>query len=58
MYTKFWWENLKLTDHLEDLGAGMPVILQEIRWEVWIDLAHDRKRWRDIANTAIKLRVP
>jgi hypothetical protein len=34
--------------------------LREIRWDGmdWIDLAQDRDKWRDLANTVIKLRVP
>jgi hypothetical protein len=34
--------------------------LREIGWDGmdWIDLAHDRDRWRALVNTVMNLRVP
>jgi hypothetical protein len=32
MYTKFWLENLKRTDHSEDLSVDRRIILEWINW--------------------------
>jgi hypothetical protein len=34
--------------------------LQEVGWGGmdWIDMAHDRDRWRAVVNTVMNLRVP
>jgi hypothetical protein len=34
--------------------------LREIGWDgmVWIELAQDRDRWRDLVKTVMNLRVP
>jgi hypothetical protein len=48
MHTKFWLEDLKGRDHLEDLSIDRRIILEwiltEIEWEGvdWICLAQDR----------------
>ena len=36
LYTGFWWENLRETDHLEDPGVDRRIILRWIsrKWEV------------------------
>jgi hypothetical protein len=43
MHIIFWLENLKVRDHLEDLGVDKGIILKidfkEIRWKV-VDLIH------------------
>jgi hypothetical protein len=31
--------------------------LREVGWD-WIDLAHDRDRWRALVNAVMNLRVP
>jgi hypothetical protein len=34
--------------------------LREVRWAKidWIDLAHDRDKWRALVNTLMNLRAP
>jgi hypothetical protein len=33
--------------------------IQEIRWDmVWIDLAQDRDRWRDVVSAVMNLQDP
>jgi len=41
------------------MGRYFRIDLQEVRWGVmdWIDLAHDRDRWRALVNGAINFRV-
>jgi hypothetical protein len=41
-----WQDNIKMD--LQEVGRGMD----------WIELAHDRDRWRALVNAIIKLRVP
>jgi hypothetical protein len=52
-------ENLKRTDHLEDLDVARK-ILKEIGWRAmdWIHLAQDMDQWRAVVDTIINLRVP
>ena len=50
-------------DHLEDPGIDWKIILRWTfrKWDgglVWIDLAHDRDRWRVLVNVVTNLRVP
>jgi len=33
MHTKFWFENLKERDHMEDLGRDDRIILDQILWK-------------------------
>ena len=60
----FWWGDLREREHLGDPGVNGTIILRWIfwKWDVgdmyWIDLAHDRDRWRAILNVVMKLRVP
>jgi hypothetical protein len=42
-----WADNIKMD--LEELGCG---------GMDWIELAHDRDRWRELVNAEMKLRVP
>jgi hypothetical protein len=63
VYTRFWVENLRERDHLEDPGVGGRIILRWIfrMWDGggmdWIDLAQDRDMWRELVNGAMNLRV-
>jgi hypothetical protein len=41
-----WEDNIKMD--LQDVGWGMD----------WIELAHDRDRWRAVVNAAMNLQVP
>jgi len=64
MYTGFWWGNLRERDHLGDPGVNGRIILRWIfgKWDGggmdWIDVAHNRDRWRALANVVMTLRVP
>jgi hypothetical protein len=47
--TKFWWEDLRVKDHLEDQGVGGKIILKWVfkKWNGgmdWIYLAQNRDR--------------
>jgi hypothetical protein len=50
VYTAFWWENLRETDHVEDPGVDGSIILRWVfrKWDFrgrdWIKLAQDRDR--------------
>lgn len=51
MHVGFWWGNLKVRNHLEDLGRDARIILKrniKIRLEGmnWNDLAQNRDRWQ------------
>jgi hypothetical protein len=58
--TGFWWENLRERDHLGDPGVNGRIILRWIfgKWDVGIELAQDRDRWRAFVNVVINVRVP
>ena len=63
MHTRFWWENLREGDHLEDPGVEGRIILKWIFERLgggvdWIDLAQDRDRWRALVNAVMNLWVP
>jgi hypothetical protein len=62
VHTGFWWGNLKERDHLENLGVDGRAILKWIlKWGLgmnWIDLAHNRDKWRALVNAVMNLRVP
>jgi hypothetical protein len=57
MHTRLWSENLKGSDHLDDVD----VVVEHQKWcrcvLGWINLASDTVLWRVIVNTAIVLRV-
>jgi len=51
MHIGFWWGNLKVRSHLEDLGRDARIIIKrniKIRLEGmnWNDLAQNRDRWQ------------
>jgi hypothetical protein len=56
METKFWSENLRGRDYLEDLDVD-DRIKYKIRMK-WINMAQDRDQWRALVNTVMNLRVP
>jgi len=64
MHTKFWSENLKERDHVDDLcvsgGDNSRMGLKEIRWEGvnWIHLAQVRDWWQALVNLVMNLWVP
>lgn len=64
MYTGLWRENLKGTDHLEDLGIDGRILSKWIlkTWNGegmdWIHLTHNRDSWWARVNTVMKLGVP
>ena len=63
MYTRFWWENLREIDNLEDPGIDGRIMLRWIlrKWDGsmdWIDLAQDRDRWQTLVNMIMNLWVP
>jgi hypothetical protein len=44
-------------------GAGGRIILKRVfkKWDggmYWIDMAHDRDRWRALVNAVMTLRIP
>jgi len=60
MYTRFWWENLREIDNLEDPGIDGRIMLRWIlrKWDGsmdWIDLAQDRDRWQTLVNMIMNL---
>jgi len=63
MCTKFWLEDMKGRDHLEDLGIdGMITlewILRKLGGEsvVWVHMAEDREQWQDLVIIVINLRA-
>jgi hypothetical protein len=63
VHTGFWWGNLSERDHLENPGTDGMIMLRRIftKCDVgvmdWIDLAHDRDRWRAFVNAVMNLRA-
>jgi hypothetical protein len=59
--TRFWWENPKETDHLEDRCGwdGKKMDPRETDWEgvEWIHLAQDWDWWQAVVNTMMNLQV-
>ena len=63
MCAGFRWENVRERDHLEDAGIDGRIILKWIfmKWHRvidWIDVAHDRDRWRAVLNAVMNVRFP
>jgi hypothetical protein len=66
MYTRVLVRKPQEKSHLEDPSINGRIILRWIfrKWEVgcegmdWIDLAHDRDRWRALVNAVTNLQVP
>ena len=63
MNTWFLWRDLKERNRFEDVGVkwndNIETDLQVVRLGGmdWIDLSHDRDRWRDFVNAVMNLRV-
>jgi hypothetical protein len=60
--TGLWWGELVERGHFEDPGIGGRIILKWIfkKYEGgvdWIDLAHDRGRWRAVVNAVMNLQA-
>jgi hypothetical protein len=63
VHTGFWWGDPRGGDHLGDPGTDGRIILKRIfkkrDWGMnWIELGHDRDRWRALVNAVMNLRVP
>jgi hypothetical protein len=63
VHTVFWWGDLRIRDHLENLGVDEKMILKCTfrKWDGgidWIDMAQDRDRWRAVVNVVMNLRIP
>ena len=63
MHTGFWWGNLEgkrpLVRPRRRWEDNIEKDLQEAGWgRDWIDLAQDRKRWREVVNAVMKFRDP
>jgi hypothetical protein len=57
-----WWENLRLREHLEDVGIDGKIVklifIKSDGWSTnWIDLAQDKDRWRSLENAVINFQV-
>jgi hypothetical protein len=64
MHTKFWLEDPKGRDHLEDVDIdgwknNIRIVLREKGWEGvdWIPLAQDRDQWQALVNIVMNLSV-
>jgi hypothetical protein len=60
LHKKIWWGNPREEECLEGLSEDGKLILKWIfkKWDVgmdWINLAHDRDRWRALVNAAIHI---
>jgi hypothetical protein len=62
-HTRLWWGHLREGDHLGEPGVDERIILKWIfkTWDGpmdWIELVHDRDKWRALVNALVNLRVP
>ena len=57
MYTGFWWGNLKERDHRRRWEDNIKMDLRKVGCggRDWIELAHERDRWRALVNAGIFL---
>ena len=63
MHTGLWWGNMRERYHWTDRCRwedNIKIDLQEVGCEGmdWIELAHDRDRWRALVNAVLNLLVP
>jgi hypothetical protein len=63
MHTGFWWGDRREGDHLGDPGVDERMILKWIfkQWDGgmdWIEVAHNKDRWRAVVNPVMNFRVP
>ena len=62
--TKFWWGNLRERDHSGDQNVDGRIIFKMDPQDVgrgcgdWMELAHDRDRWRALVSTVMNFWVP
>jgi hypothetical protein len=56
MHSKFWSENLKGRDHLEDLSEDKIIILG-CNYVDWFHLFQDTDQWHAIVGTVMNLRI-
>jgi hypothetical protein len=60
----FWWENLRVRDHLGDPGIDGRIILRWIFGKLdlggmdWIEVAQDRDKWQAPVTAAMNIRIP
>jgi hypothetical protein len=61
VHTRFWWVDLRVGDHSEDVHLHGRIILKQIfrKWDGkamnWINGAQDRNRWLALVNVVMKL---
>ena len=63
VHTWFWWGDLREGDYLVgprvDGRTRLKWIFKDCHGGIdWIDLAHDRERWRALVNAVMNLWVP
>jgi hypothetical protein len=63
VHIRFWWENLRQGNRLEDQGLNEIILLNCIleKWNGgmdWIDLTQDRHSWPGLVNKVMNLHVP
>jgi hypothetical protein len=56
---RVWWGYLRERYHLEDERIIFKWIFKKWDWAMdWIDLVHNRDRWRALVNAVMNLLVP